>query len=60
MPTELNKDILEDPLYHPAKSLIATGELKNDIKAVQHHFRIGYNRASRILEHIKHNHPFIE
>lgn len=60
MPTKLNKEKLVDPLYYPTQSLIASGELKNDIKAVQHHFRIGYNRASRILEHIKHNHPFIE
>ncbi|MBC3212424.1 hypothetical protein [Serratia fonticola] len=60
MPTKLNKEALVDPLYYPTQSLIVSGELKNDIKAVQHHFRIGYSRASRILEHVKYNHSFIE
>lgn len=57
MSTQLDKEILVDPLYYPTQSLIVSGELKSDIKAVQHHFRIGYNRASRIVEHIKHYNP---
>ncbi|VXD06046.1 conserved hypothetical protein [Enterobacterales bacterium 8AC] len=60
MPFELNKEILVDPLYTPILNLIACGELKNDIKTVQHHFRIGYNRARRVLESIKLNHSLIE
>ncbi|KFK92935.1 MULTISPECIES: hypothetical protein [unclassified Serratia (in: enterobacteria)] len=60
MPFELNKETLVDPLYTPILNLIARGELNNDIKAVQHHFRIGYNRARRILENIKLNHSLIE
>ncbi|WP_156292703.1 DNA translocase FtsK [Serratia oryzae] len=49
MPTELNKD----PLYDQALNLIINRELKNDIKAVQHHFRIGYNRAANLVERIR-------
>ena len=60
MPFELNNETPIDPLYHQTKKLITRGELKNDIKAVQYHFRIGYNRARRILESIKLNHSLIE
>ncbi|MFC0224978.1 DNA translocase FtsK [Serratia aquatilis] len=49
MLTELNKD----PLYDQALNLIINRKLKNDIKAVQHHFRIGYNRAANFVQRIR-------
>jgi DNA segregation ATPase FtsK/SpoIIIE-like protein len=49
MPTESNKD----PLYDQTLNLLINRDLKNDIKAVQHHFRIGYNRAANLVERIR-------
>ncbi|WP_411755578.1 DNA translocase FtsK [Serratia sp. (in: enterobacteria)] len=53
MPTELNKDSLLDPLYDQALNMLVSGELKNNVTAVQHHFRIGYNRAANLVEKIR-------
>ncbi len=53
MPTELNKDSLLDPLYDQALNMLVSGELNNSVTAVQHHFRIGYNRAANLVEKIR-------
>ncbi len=53
MPTELNKDLLLDPLYDQALNMLVNSELENSITAVQHHFRIGYNRAANLVEKIR-------
>ncbi|WP_431222127.1 DNA translocase FtsK [Serratia sp. L9] len=53
MPTELNNELPIDPLYDQALNLIIRGELKNNVTAVQYHFRIGYNRAANLIEKIR-------
>ncbi|MBC3382016.1 hypothetical protein H8I69_23150 [Serratia fonticola] len=53
MPTELNKDSLLDPLYDQTLNMLVSGELENKITAVQHHFKIGYNRAANLVEKIR-------
>ncbi len=53
MPTELNKDSLLDLLYDQTLHMLVSGELKNNVTAVQQHFRIGYNRAANLLENIR-------
>ncbi len=53
MSSELNKELPVDPLYDQTFNLIIRGELKNNVTAVQHHFRIGYNRAANLLEQIR-------
>lgn len=53
MPTELNKDSLLDPLYDQALNMLVSGELENKITAVQHYFKIGYNRAANLVEKIR-------
>lgn len=53
MPTELNKDSLLDPLYDQTLNMLVNSELENSITVVQHHFRIGYNRAANLVEKIR-------
>lgn len=53
MPTELNKNLLLDPLYTQTLNMLVSGRLENSVTAVQHHFRIGYNRAANLLEQIR-------
>lgn len=53
MPTELNKNLLLDPLYAQTLNMLVSGELNNSVTAVQHHFRIGYNRAANLVEKIR-------
>ncbi|WP_390900405.1 DNA translocase FtsK [Serratia fonticola] len=53
MPTDLNQESSVDPLYGQALNMLVSGELNNSVTAVQHHFRIGYNRAANLLEQIR-------
>ncbi|AHK22023.1 hypothetical protein BF17_18935 [Yersinia similis] len=53
MPTELNKELPIDPLYDQTLNMLISGELKNSVTAVQYHFRIGYNRATNLVEKIR-------
>ncbi|MEX2940750.1 DNA translocase FtsK [Serratia fonticola] len=53
MPTDLNQESSVDPLYDQALNMLVSGELKNSATAVQHHFRIGYNRAANLVEEIR-------
>ncbi|CNB74603.1 DNA translocase FtsK [Yersinia pseudotuberculosis] len=53
MPTELNKELPADPLYDETLNMLVSGELGNNVTAVQHHFNIGYNRAANLVEKIR-------
>ncbi|WP_447873527.1 DNA translocase FtsK [Serratia fonticola] len=53
MPTDLNQESSVDPLYDQTFNMLVSGELKNNVTAVQQHFRIGYNRAANLLENIR-------
>ncbi|ATM77376.1 hypothetical protein CRN79_16670 [Serratia fonticola] len=53
MPADLNQETSVDPLYGQALNMLVSGELNNSVTAVQHHFRIGYNRAANLLEQIR-------
>ncbi|WP_411753973.1 DNA translocase FtsK [Serratia sp. (in: enterobacteria)] len=53
MPTDLNQESSVDPFYDQALNMLISGELKNNVTAVQQHFRIGYNRAANLVEKIR-------
>jgi len=55
MPIELNNELPADPLYDQTLNMLVSGELKNNVTAVQYHFRIGYNRAANLVGKIRTN-----
>ncbi|MFN3070402.1 DNA translocase FtsK [Serratia sp. J2] len=50
---DANSILSVDPLYVQTLNMLVSGELNNSVTAVQHHFRIGYNRAANLLEQIR-------
>ncbi|MEI7002769.1 DNA translocase FtsK [Pectobacterium parmentieri] len=44
-----SEDLDKDPLYDDAVKFL-TGKSEGSISQLQRHFRIGYNRAARLIE----------
>lgn len=53
MSSELNKELPADPLYDETLNMLVSGELENNVTAVQCYFKIGYNRAANLVEKIR-------